>query len=249
MRRAFGTTTKRSGGSTVRSGKCWRGLRSSRNGETINAPENMQTIAELTTNALTEISGQPTKGTAENTQAWEKWFNFQTFADPQLERLVDLGRQFASAVRDVRKPFWFTIVGKSGCGKTHIAKRLSGLGQRFDWSHTRYATHIIYWPEFIEELRERVRLTLGMEKFHDVANWPFLVLDDIGAERDPSGFAVDKLNTLLNIRVGRWTVITSNLNLEGLSKLDDRIASRIVREPGNLWIEMDTLDYGLRPKT
>lgn len=85
------------------------------------------------------------------------------------------------------------------------------------------------------------KLLLDMGK-----KWPLLVLDDVGAERDSTGFVSDKLSMLLGMRVGKWTVITSNLDLAGLSKIDDRIASRIVREPGNSFIEMTTEDYGLR---
>jgi hypothetical protein len=52
---------------------------------------------------------------------------------------------------------------------------------------------------------------------------------------------------LLGMRVGKWTVITSNLLLKALSKVDDRIASRMFRERGNLVIEIQaTKDFGER---
>jgi len=64
----------------------------------------------------------------------------------------------------------------------------------------------------------------------------------------PPAALFDKLNTLAGARVGKWTALTGNLDLAAISKLDDRIASRIVREPGNLFIEMTTQDYGVRTK-
>jgi DNA replication protein DnaC len=86
-----------------------------------------------------------------------------------------------------------------------------------------------------------------MANLLDMGSWPLLVIDDIGAERDQTGFASEKLNMLLGMRVGKWTVITSNLLLKALSKVDDRIASRMFRERGNLVIEIQaTKDFGER---
>lgn len=154
-------------------------------------------------------------------------------------------------MRAGRKPFWNSMLGKSGTGKTHCATRLwQALGGTLNWNSTKYLPRLIYWPDFVDELRDRNRDS-GLSNYNmmnDMGNWPFLVLDDIGSERDTTGFASEKLLTLLNRRVGKWTILTSNLDLAGLSKIDDRIASRIVREPGNLWIELDTVDYGLRQK-
>ena len=107
---------------------------------------------------------------------------------------------------------------------------------------------MIYWPKFIEELRESVREGRGIDRLLDIGRWPLAVLDDVEATYDPTGFASKNLNLLLGMRVGKWTVLTSNLNLAGLSKIDDRVASRVVREQGNLFIEMTTEDYGMRPK-
>jgi DNA replication protein DnaC len=75
--------------------------------------------------------------------------------------------------------------------------------------------------------------------------WPVLFLDDIGAERDTTGFAAEQLNTLLGRRVGKWTILTSNLALDGIAGIDPRIADRIIRQP-NLYLEVETLSYSLR---
>lgn len=107
---------------------------------------------------------------------------------------------------------------------------------------------MIFWPEYIERLRDGMKDGNGLKYFLDMIRWPFAVLDDIGAGRDATGFASDKLNTLLAGRVGKWTIITSNLSLDGIAQIDTRIASRIIREPGNLYIDLDVKDYGLRPK-
>lgn len=144
-------------------------------------------------------------------------------------------------------PFWLSIIGKSGTGKTHCAARLwSSLSDKMRWVDMRYIPRLVYWPAFIEELRVKINEGQSLAELLDMGKWPLLVLDDIGADRDTTGFASDKLNMLLGMRVGRWTVLTSNLDMEGIAKIDKRIASRIIREHGNLFIEMSTNDYGLR---
>lgn len=191
---------------------------------------------------------QPTKETAVNIETWAKWLEVNTYGEKELETLVRYCATFArGVVNNHRPPFWLSILGKSGTGKTHCAHRLWELQDKLDWSRTSYIGHKIYWPGFVEQMRELIREGFGTSKLIDIAKWPLLILDDVGAERDASGFATEKLNMLLGSRVGKWTVITSNLTLQGLSLIDKRIASRIVREPGNLVIEMEkTKDYGLR---
>lgn len=75
--------------------------------------------------------------------------------------------------------------------------------------------------------------------------WPFLVLDEVGAERDNTGFASEQLATLLGCRVGRWTIITSNMTLEQFRAIDGRIFSRLFRDNGTV-VEVDAKDFGMR---
>ena len=100
----------------------------------------------------------------------------------------------------------------------------------------------MFWPAFVSDLRAGA----SYNRLTDMRTWPLLVLDDIGAERDVHGFAAEQLNMLLGCRTGRWTIITSNLDLGGLAAIDRRIADRIVREPGNLYLVLETKSYALR---
>lgn len=76
----------------------------------------------------------------------------------------------------------------------------------------------------------------------------FLVLDDIGTERQKSDFAVTKLYEILNSRETLFTVITCNLPIELIGELmDTRIASRLTRN-NSLLVPVDTLDYNQRLK-
>ena len=79
----------------------------------------------------------------------------------------------------------------------------------------------------------------------EMKRWPVLFLDDIGAERDPSGFAAEELNTLLGCRVDKWTLITSNKDAEGLRAIDGRILSRMIRDE-NVCISINCPDFATR---
>lgn len=73
----------------------------------------------------------------------------------------------------------------------------------------------------------------------------FLVIDDLGAERDSSGFVKDKMFELLNARMGKWTLITTNLSLKNIAEnYDARIASRLIRD-GNIFMRINAGDYWL----
>ena len=60
-----------------------------------------------------------------------------------------------------------------------------------------------------------------------------------------STFAIDKLYELLNERLGKWTVLTSNLTLTQFQEWDQRIASRLIRD-GNECVETVTKDFATR---
>ena len=82
-------------------------------------------------------------------------------------------------------------------------------------------------------------------QYNDMKRWPYLVIDDIGAERDPSGFSAEKLTTVLGCRGGRWTVITGNLSLAQVEAMDVRIASRMHRD-GSRVVEVTAMDFAFR---
>ncbi len=81
-------------------------------------------------------------------------------------------------------------------------------------------------------------------KYQDMNRWRYLCLDDVLAERQ-SDWTAEKINTLANVRVGKWTILTSNLSMVQIAQADNRIASRMVRNNG-IVADVNTEDYNLR---
>lgn len=185
----------------------------------------------------------PTPQLKDSKSSFADWLKFNTFGDHELQKVVDGCQEWGNAMRD--NPMdgrWLSIIGKSGTGKTHCAAKMwEWAMKRFDWTEKRFQPRSIFWPDFVQRLRAGDYFSIRT----DMKTWPVLFLDDIGAERDPSGFASEELNTLLGCRVGRWTILTSNTDLDGLRLIDQRIASRIVRG-NNICVGVNTMDYAER---
>ena len=151
-------------------------------------------------------------------------------------------REFAMAFKLNQSPRWISFLGNTGTGKTHCGRRLwNHLSARSNWRGVRYIQNEIYWPKFVSELRSGE----AYERLRDMMAWPVLFLDDIGAERDTTGFASEQLNTLIGCRMDKWTILTSNLFLDQLGGIDPRIADRIIRAP-NIYTEVKTESHALR---
>lgn len=138
------------------------------------------------------------------------------------------------------RPRWLSFVGESGTGKTFLCNLIRELAPTSMANHPslRLAGYCVKWPKLIAELREQ-----DYSIFDEP--WSLLFIDDIGASTDTE-FAAAQLSRLLNERIDRWTLITSNLNLEDISnKIDTRIASRLIRGK-NVCVEVNTVDFALR---
>ena len=190
-----------------------------------------------------EMKEQPTQDRPINTTVWAKWFKIDP-VDDDVERMIVAASQWALSVEHQDRPRWLSLLGNRGVGKAHVARRI------WDWLRTRpnwdnkadYSPQWIYWPQYIEELRDRG----NYEKFRDMARWPYLVLDDVLAERQ-SDWSTEKLHNLLGARDKRWTIITSNKSAGEIAQVDVRIASRMARN-GSKVVYLKSKDYNFRGK-
>ncbi len=137
---------------------------------------------------------------------------------------------------------WITFLGNSGNGKTHLAKQLFlHTKKQYTEHHLSFLPGSIIWLDFVQGLRAGTLYS----KLEDMKQWPVLFLDDIGVERDTTGFAAEQLTSLLITRATRWTILTSNWTMDKFEKFDTRVASRLNRD-GNIVVENNADDYGLR---
>ena len=181
-------------------------------------------------------------GSLKNDPTAVESYGLNLFADPELEAMVRACREFERRFRAGAPPCWLSLLGTSETGKTHCADLIwRRLAPRCGWSDVTYSRAKIFWPALIGELRDGESRAF----FRDLMRWPLILLDDIGSERDNSGFAAEQLYTLLGCRARRWTILTSNRTLNQIAALDVRVANRFIRD-GNLLCEVKTVGYSTR---
>lgn len=134
-------------------------------------------------------------------------------------------RKWAGDILHARtSPYWLTLYGNCGCGKTllasHAREFLRTIGSRAELRN---------WPRVLEAIYRKEEGILEQMKTVDV-----LILDDVGAEYTASAktsqYSASRLYLLAEARLGKWTLITSNLDYHGMHReIGARFASRIYR--------------------
>lgn len=187
-------------------------------------------------------------GSPDIPDSWRKWFEFNTEDDAQREAMLEAAVELGRGIRDDKKPKWLSLLGSSGAGKSHIARRLRRVAlERVSRHNTRVKVFErgigplwaswYSWPIISAGFREGAYSVIDEIS----AEW-FVVLDDIGADHDPSGVGNRSLYRILDERIGKWTVLTSNLSLESLAEINSRIPSRMHRND-SIIVNVDLPDW------
>lgn len=165
--------------------------------------------------------------------------------------MLDATARFAASV-NYTNAYWLTLSGQSGIGKTHLSKAVlqqfldQNRFERFpDYEHNRIVGNTEWycdWRKFADDIRSGSYERL----VEDACDEWFVIIDDFGAERDPSGFVAAAADRILNGRRDKWTLITTNLSLKDIGeRMDVRIASRLIRDR-NEFVEVEAQDYALK---
>ena len=154
-------------------------------------------------------------------------------ANTTLEVAYNAARNFSHQANG-----WLLIMGGYGCGKTHLAAAIANevVSHHID-------TLFLTVPDLLDWLRFTYASTETTyeERFDEIRNIRFLVLDDLGTQ-NTTAWAQEKLFQIINHRYIHQlpTVITTNLEM---SQIDDRISSRLQDRNLVVRLQIDAADF------
>ena len=136
-----------------------------------------------------------------------------------LRQAVGTCKEFAHEHRG-----WLVLVGKSGCGKTHLA---AAIANQFG-EESRLEVMFVVVPDLLDHLRATFGPQSSVpydQRFDEIRQAPLLILDDLGTE-SATPWAREKLFQLLNHRYNTLlpTVITTSIDPD---KLEPWLRTRI----------------------
>lgn len=182
---------------------------------------------------------------------------FETFGEPSLEKALDAAVAFLNEIANPSAPKrWLTLTGISGLGKTYLMRLIAKVYTR----KVRDNLHkhaLLNFDDHIPDFEAKFVKWRDVSELIKNGNWnaashlkePYLlILDDIGD--DESGTKMDditagKLYDLIDSRLGKWTLLTSNRSLKQISEKERRQASRMIRD-GNIALQLTGEDYWIR---
>ena len=158
--------------------------------------------------------------------------------------------QFSADMLAGRDPYWLSLLGSSGAGKTMLARLIAnevfkrhlegGIYDQTAAYERRRRGGFVSWGRLVTLLRQG-----EYRVFDDLSTDWFIVIDDVGVEHS-SPFIMAKLYEFLARRERKWTLITANMTCEEVrDRIDGRVASRMKRHQSTV-VEVDVTDWADR---
>jgi len=205
---------------------------------------------------------------APQTTAKSKITGWQADFDPYEPSLAEAKAACERFVADMERggdPYWLTLQGTFGCGKTYLLQQVFQQAKRINPGNP--ANNPIWPPDALQSWGEGVNTYTSSRPYalrldeggmvsrmrngdHDyprrLRDDFFVAFDELGIARDPTNYVAEAVATLAEMRLNRWTMIATNLSLEEIAeRMDARISSRIVRHNHKL-VSITAGDYALR---
>lgn len=156
------------------------------------------------------------------------------YAKAKLEDFPDIMTKVKKSITGEWEGFF--ISGGIGRGKTHLAAAVAR--EMLNYSIVGANASIVWRlvPKLLCDIKEG--WAKGEQKTKVYEDCKLLILDDLGAEQT-TDWSMTTLYTIIATRIDhcRKTIITSNMTLSGLAKIEPRIASRL-SSPDFLKIEL-----------
>lgn len=167
----------------------------------------------------------------------DKWLNLQTAHHPDLLELEDaIWRFCADYARNPARGRRMLIHGNNGAGKSHCARAVCRWANRCaidlplvngDEGPRLADVTFLHWPRVVDRFKPPHNEWWVID---DAMRCSLLIIDDIGAEHDPSRVGIEKLYLLLERREFAWTLLTTNITPEAWEeRFERRISSRFLR--------------------
>lgn len=179
--------------------------------------------------------------------------------EPSVKRAADVAAQFVADIEAGVAPYWLTLTGVPGSGKTMITRQTFEEARKHVAAST--ANHPAQFGIYDERRRRPGVRWIDETKFaqlmlddrqydlpeHLAHEW-LVCFDDLGSKRDAKELLGDALFRLSNQRLGKWTLWSTNLTLDEITaRIDARISSRLIRDDNRL-VTIKAGDYATRKK-
>lgn len=173
-------------------------------------------------------------------QRWlDKWLKMAV-THPQVETARNVMFKFCCEYsKNPNRGRTLVIIGENGCGKTHIARCVAYWARSLaiqlplvstETGHGLATVEFVNWAEIVDNMKRG-----EWDRTDDLRDATLTILDDIGAEHDPSKVGAEKFYVLLNRREFKWNLITTNVNPANWEeRFERRIASRLNRNAEHL---------------
>lgn len=197
-----------------------------------------QPISRLLLEASTPVVTDPSETLAKRVLK-HNW-RFEPF-HPELSTVLDTVKRFCTDVLRHKEPYWLTLLGPSGIGKTLLLKQafkiLDAGGDGWPIplhdgrGSERRATcaHIVPAKDLEDYRSPRYYAGLDLVYVEDIGS-------GVGLEKGAGAVLRSRVAELLQLRSLKWTMLCANLSRTEISQqIDGRIASRLKRDGSRLF--------------